>query len=272
MSQNKKCIKLTFVENSRRFTAESIRNAVEAESDPTRWQFAMIHLTQAVELRLKGILEKQHPALVFENIDKPKHTVNIEKAIFRINKYADAKLTESDLNSLQRFCDIRNQFIHSTVEYETDQMKSLFTKNLGFLQGLIARFDMEEHICDSVPSKDWDRFLEIQEYVDELKKRAEKMISSLPEEHKEHSDLECPVCGNEAFFSPDPSDSDIKCCCCGYMDTIWICDKCSNRFFMSQEEPFVDEERWYCANCQDETIAVLQNRFYDPFDDEDPYR
>ena len=78
---------MTLLENSISFFIESISKAVEAEKSPEQWKFAILLLVQAIETCLKERLRWTQDILIYSNIDKPKHTVDLSLAINRLEKF-----------------------------------------------------------------------------------------------------------------------------------------------------------------------------------------
>ena len=80
-----KTIELSLRENAYDFINESLRNAVRAEAEPLVWKFAISNVVQAIELMLKARLQAEHPLLIFQNVDQPKHTVSLSQ----LRRWAD---------------------------------------------------------------------------------------------------------------------------------------------------------------------------------------
>ena len=69
MSNTNRKLKFSLLENSHSFIAEAAQKAVEATNEPHNWKFAILNLVQAIELSLKEMLRREHPILIYKNID-----------------------------------------------------------------------------------------------------------------------------------------------------------------------------------------------------------
>ncbi len=125
-------LKMTLLENSTSFFVESIKKAIEAESESKEWKFALLLLVQAIETSLKERLRQTHDAFVFNNIDKPRNTVDIRLALDRLQKISKLSLTQNDIDSIKSASALRNQIVHFEFDLSIDQVKSIFVKLVGF--------------------------------------------------------------------------------------------------------------------------------------------
>jgi HEPN domain-containing protein/transposase-like protein len=246
--KEKKNVTLDLLQNSDSFTEEAMRNAIEAEHDPRRWKFAILHMVQAIELCLKAILQEEHAALIYDDIDKPKHTVGIQTAIGRIQRYIKKRLSAQDIKALLEVARIRNAIVHSTVDYDPVQMKLCFAQQCGFLRDLFRKFFNGEHLADYVDKKLWKELLKIEAHLQEMRNRAMDEIEADPN-LSVLQDTDCPICASPTVVFPDPKSVAVKCFCCGFEDEIWQCEECGRDFFESVEEP-AEESSWGHPCCE----------------------
>ncbi len=75
---------LSLQQNAVSFLAEALAKAVLAEKEVSEWKFALFNLVQSIELSLKERLRKEHPLLIYADIDKPKLSVSLERALARL--------------------------------------------------------------------------------------------------------------------------------------------------------------------------------------------
>lgn len=94
------------------------------------WKTAFILLMQSVELLLKEILRKTNAILVYENIDIPINdglkTVSLNKAVQRIINLKEGLISIEQKEFILKCNEIRNQFIHYKVEYNSIDIKKKF--------------------------------------------------------------------------------------------------------------------------------------------------
>src|ERR1700732_3148264 len=77
-------LKLSLIQNAYNFLNQSLKHYRKSSRDVREWPFALLHLTQAIELMLKQRLHEIHRLFIFEDIDHPKHTVSLEQALGRL--------------------------------------------------------------------------------------------------------------------------------------------------------------------------------------------
>src|SRR5713101_893086 len=174
-------LKLTLLENSHSFVNEALSKAILAEKDSHQWQFAIFALVQAIELSLKERLRKEHPVLIFENVDKRKHTVGLEQAAIRLREISNVSITDSDINAIQTAIQWRNLVVHYEFEFSTEKLKPVFAKLLGFLTEF-HKSHLGVDLADHVNGGNWKEAIAIDDYAKALFERAQKRIK------KEHID------------------------------------------------------------------------------------
>jgi hypothetical protein len=76
--------KISLLENSHTFMIEAVATPSPRATMLSDAQFAILNLVQAVELSLKELLRREHPILIFDNIDNPRNTISIGQALGRI--------------------------------------------------------------------------------------------------------------------------------------------------------------------------------------------
>jgi len=160
-------VKLSLIENANSFLVESLKKALEAESDPHQWKFAILTLVQAIELALKERLRKEHPFLIFVDIDRPINTVGIEKAASRLQSVAGLTLKDSDLKNIKTATKIRNFIVHHEFELNIDQTKAVYSRLLGFASDFYSEH-LEEKMSSILPPNLWQEAVEIDVYLTEL--------------------------------------------------------------------------------------------------------
>jgi Zn finger protein HypA/HybF involved in hydrogenase expression len=253
-------IEFTLLENSYNFLNFSLHQAIEAEVNPEKWKYAILHLVQAIELILKERLRQEHPALIFRDVDKQKDTVSLEYAASRLQKISRIEFDKSDLDTVWLATNFRNQIVHYEFSIEILEIKSIYSKLIGFFQSfLLKQFKIS---LDSIISKEiWGKAIIIIEYVNELLKRAEERFKN--ESIDEKWIFECPKCHQYSFVIQD----DINTCyVCGHVDQMEKCDWCEDYFYIYDLQSLHEyDDKLYCNDCYSE----MQNRHR--YDDEMGY-
>ena len=124
---------LSLLENALSFLAEGLVRADAAQADPGQWKFAILGLVQAIELATKERLRREHALLVYADVDNPKLTVSLEKALARLGRIATVELTGDDVKNIQLAASIRNSITHHEVDVSVEQVQVVFATLLGFI-------------------------------------------------------------------------------------------------------------------------------------------
>ena len=132
-------INFTLLENSYNFLNFSLLQAIEAEVNPEKWKYAILHLVQAIELILKERLKREHPSLIFRDVDKQKETVSLEFAASRLQKISKIEFDKSDLDTIWLATSFRNQIVHFEFSIEIVEIKSVYSKLIGFFQSFLLK-------------------------------------------------------------------------------------------------------------------------------------
>jgi len=251
---------MNLLENSISFFTESIIKAIQAESSSEKWKFAILLLVQAIETSLKERLRRTQEILVYSNIDKPRHTVDLGLAIDRLIKISKIELKTSDIACIKTASDLRNQIVHFEFDLSVDQIKSNFVSLVGFYT-TFCREQLDTDIVTDLPSELHKELLSLDSYVVELEKRAEERIE------KEGISIEniwvCPACNKGTFVIEDAKDS---CYLCSYHEPVVECETCATLNFDSDMDDFdfgnmkgIEHWKRICREC------------IDRMDNEDPY-
>lgn len=137
--------KLSLIENSHSFMVEAIRKAIAARNDVSQWPFAVLNLVQAAELSLKELLRRQHPVLIYENIDIPRNTISITQALSRIENPNILGITipEDEKRKIITAVRLRNQITHFEFELTENYAMAKFSEIFAFLVYFQGRYLME---------------------------------------------------------------------------------------------------------------------------------
>ena len=119
-------LKMSLLENSQSFFIESISKAMQAEQLDEQWKFAILLLVQAIETSLKERLRRTHEVLIYANIDKPKHTVDLRLAISRLENISNIEFDSFDISSIKTASELRNQIVHFEFNLSIELIKLNF--------------------------------------------------------------------------------------------------------------------------------------------------
>ena len=222
-----KKLQMTLLDNSKSFLIESLSKAIEAESNSNQWKFAILSLVQSIELALKERLKIEHPILIFSNIDKKTHTVSLDFALNRLNRIANVKITNEDIKSIKIAKEWRHLITHYEFYFTIQSVKSVFGRLFSFLLDFY-RHQLKEEVKDFLPESLWQEALDIQEYFNELARRAEERIK------EEKYDVKtCYNCGYDTFVITNGINT---CFLCSHKSNLISCDWCNELFFEEELE------------------------------------
>ncbi|MCO7205320.1 hypothetical protein [Pseudoalteromonas sp. CnMc7-37] len=253
-------LKMTLLENSKSFFIESISKAVQAEKSEEHWKFAILLLVQAIETCLKERLRWTQEILIYSNIDKPKHTVDLWLAISRLEKISKVELDSSDFSAIKTASDLRNQIVHFEFNLSIEQIKSNFVTLVGFYTEFCQKH-LDEDIIANLPYPLDQEVMKLDKYVDELEQRAKSRIEN--EAINSENVWECSACKRDSFVIEDAIDT---CYVCGYYEPTVECESCSELELESEIQGVdfgnmkgIENWKYFCRDC------------YEKLETENPY-
>jgi len=235
-------LKLSLSENAVSFAEDALSNALVAEETPERWKFAILGLVQAIELSLKELLSRQHPFLIYKDVDKPNNTVGIEQAASRLRTIANIQLTSDESAALKTAVQIRNCVVHHQVDAAIADMKLIFARLLAFLNDF-HRKHLDEALQDQIDDELWRAAVKIQDYGGELFRRATERMKE--DKIDEGVTIACPNCGWKALTPYEPHPE--TCYVCGHIESLAVCDRCQNIMLSGEEHEH--SGKVYCWDC-----------------------
>lgn len=125
--------RMSLIENSYSFLNQSLRHFRKAARALNKWPFALLHLTQSLELTLKHVLRQAHPAFIFENIDNPTRTVTLEQALSRLGNVAQVKVGAKERINIQRASNFRNKIVHYEFDLNKFECKKIYAQLFEFV-------------------------------------------------------------------------------------------------------------------------------------------
>ena len=125
-------LQLSLIENSYNFLNQSLRHYRKSSRNVHEWPFALLHITQSLELMLKQLLKETHPILIYENIDRPKYTVSLELALIRLQAIG-VPIGEKEKINIQRAADFRNRVVHYEFELNKFEWRNTYALLFEFV-------------------------------------------------------------------------------------------------------------------------------------------
>jgi len=228
--------KLSLLENSHSFMGEAVRKAVAAREDVSQWPFAILNLVQAVELSLKELLRREHPVLIYVNIDNPRNTVSITQALARVEnaKILGIAIPDEEKRKITKAVDLRNQITHFEFELTEEYAMVKFSEIFAFLvyfQGRHLKVEVEDILSQDM----LQAVIEIEKCFGELRDKALQRI----QDEGISSELiwACPHCEEDTFVVED--DRNV-CFLCRQTEEVVECPHCGNFWFDFDMQDFSD--------------------------------
>ncbi|MDQ3825088.1 MAG: hypothetical protein M3319_04935 [Actinomycetota bacterium] len=118
---------LQLAQRAYQFIDESLRNAERTAHEGSHvWIFAIANIAQGIELLLKERLRREHPVLVFADIERNRsNTVTFSQALLRLER-CGVRLPEGDLARIKRARNLRNGLIHYVANVTEDQLRAAY--------------------------------------------------------------------------------------------------------------------------------------------------
>jgi hypothetical protein len=206
---------------------DSLRHAVlhiaeGTEEDVSRWKIAIRETAHVIELLLKERLSKEHPALIWVNVDEyldpDKRTINAEQAVARLNKISRIRFSPEFMETLKACRKLRNSIEHYEFHISELAAKAIVGRMLSSIfqfSKTHLKVDLEaEFRADDT----WKALIELSEFWEAHRKVIEQEV--IDEGH--FLILECPLCHAETFI-----DEEGHCRLCGHENSWEKCDICS---------------------------------------------
>lgn len=270
------------VENALHSLKEAMNYYSEGDEEEyaTQYKFSILLAAHCAELLLKKILRRNHPALLYEDIDAVKdihnddnQTVGYKTAIQRVKK-----LCEIDLRQYEKYLvelgRVRNRIQHYKYningEYHKEVMVHAFSAIEFLFQDVLGfRFDDYDSIIDSSDIE----FLHEDVAISKARKaeiakefKSNREIKFRFEYAKEKFiDVCCPICGTECLSV----NSGIKCKFCGaefenYEDihtADYYCTTSQNILReLGRRKHLIRSRIFECPECENDSVIELENR------------
>ncbi|MBI4095090.1 MAG: hypothetical protein HY435_02780 [Candidatus Liptonbacteria bacterium] len=82
---------------------------------------------------LKQVLKKNHPILIFEDVDNPKNTVSLKQALSRLESIAGFDVTEKERSVIHKAAQYRNLILHYEFEMNRFEFKTIYSQLFEFV-------------------------------------------------------------------------------------------------------------------------------------------
>ena len=213
-------LKFSLIENAHDFITFAAECA--QKTDRRYWKHALLNLGSALELLMKAILEKEHWALLFENVDvasKDKlnkgnfKSVDFETTLSRLKEISGIKIPIGDEKYLKKIRDIRNKITHFSIEINLEELKSVVARGLNIFINFYENA-FEEH-DESFVIEINKMLVEFQKFVDLRMANLKPKLDASEKPSPQFSD--CPECFQTALVI---EGSDVVCLYCGAQTTI----------------------------------------------------
>ena len=202
---------------------------------------------------MKELLRQQHPLLIFEKVDNPKHTVTLEQALLRLKRATTFALPAEERALLKTACRLRNDIVHHQFTANPSELKPAFAKLFGFLVEFYNH-QLDRQLGRSIPDAIWQEGVKIREYGEELYKKARAQMGK--DKIDESSLIACPKCGWEAIVPY--GDHQDTCYVCGNIAHLAVCSRCQKTMIWEEHEDLNGKE--YCWDC---LVHITDDYWYD---------
>lgn len=148
-------LKMSLTENAYDFLNASLKYFHEADEygnhnkflsnrdKHSKWKFAIINIIQAMELLFKEILKREHPILIYENIDNGytsnNKTVSLSLALNRMVTILNLDIDNSDITKIKKVINLRNEMMHYKFHLSSEEAKQKY----GMIYKFIKNFHQE---------------------------------------------------------------------------------------------------------------------------------
>lgn len=159
--------KLSLIENAFDSLNESLNYVEQSNDDPSRWKFAVLNLTHALELLLKHRLRVENELLVWDNVDRPGKTVSLERAVERLIRL-NLGVSSSDRATIEQARIWRNNITHFEVDLVLEDVREIYIQTFEFFY----RF-FDQQLNDSLTDRVKDEHLQtaadlVQDFTNEF--------------------------------------------------------------------------------------------------------
>ena len=146
-------LRLSLRENAYGFLNQSLKHYRQTPRRPQEWPFALLHITQCLELLLKQLLKEINPILIYEDIDRPKRTVSVEQALARLEIIGVA-FEEKEKRNIKTAVEYRNLAVHWEVAINKFEWKNVYAQLFEFVH-FFHHKHLKSDIHKHVEKRNW---------------------------------------------------------------------------------------------------------------------
>lgn len=233
-----KSIFISILDNSHAFFVEAVEKVVSAQDDIRSWQFAILHLIQSLELTFKEVLRRNHPVLIYEDIDRKKHTVSITKALERLKdpEIENLQLTKDELRGIDAAIKMRNELVHSEFHLTLQHAEANFFIVFNLLAEIQSKL-LQCAITEIIPDKLLQKIIYIEKTRETLINQANELIENI--DPKLIKTWDCPECLANTFVAY-LDESEGSCFTCKCTKKLTQCAYCNHPYFEDEIESFLN--------------------------------
>lgn len=193
-----------------------------AERPDHTFKYAILHLHAGCLLLLKERLRREHPALIYKDVDvldpKKQKTVDFDQALKRLRVWSDYELTTSNAKLLRRLQNKRNALEHFKVELNRKEAQALISESVEFAY-VFLRDELEVRLEDRISEEAWHHVSALREVAERIEAERRARWEALQKHYREASPAELEALADEGG-SYDPSDGGVpfdalECDACG---------------------------------------------------------
>lgn len=200
-------LKLNLLENALDFIHDAVKQLKDAEVEPLRMKYAILHLSSGIELLLKERLQREHWSLILEDVDNANRdhfdkgesrTVGLKQARKRLEGICEIDF-KKHLKVLDRLGDSRNKLIHFKIEIAIEEAVSILVESWSFILDFerehldLTKDEKASAIFDQIRQK----MVGHEEYVKERREEIEDELKQL--QKKGWAIIDCPMCLQDAL-------------------------------------------------------------------------
>lgn len=265
MTGQHKKLELSLYDNAIDSIKHAVEHYVSDQSESRRYKYAILHLSQGVNLLLKERLSREHPNFIYVKVTDKDTTIDVKEAIARLEKIANVNLG-SFKDIILELVALRNRIEHYSVDIPKQQADSIIGRTIPFLVTFVQD-EFNRSFTLQIGQDNWQALLMIQDYLTSAVRGAEARIKS--DGKKAYL---CPKCGGhtatETGEQTDPTDQlhvflvVISCLVClSTLSTTTVCRECRKELVV-QPGTIVQRSN-YCNEC-DQKVSQEFNGFRKP--------
>lgn len=259
-------MKITLIENALDFILSAVEHA--KEDGDRNLKYAILHLSDGIELVLKEKLRREHWSLLFADVNKASEnalktgefkSVDFDECVERLESISELNM-KSHINLLRLLRRHRNKLQHFEYSGSRNEVISILVKTWGFVWDFL-----HDHLPDVVEdqSATIDKIRGFMTENESFVRDRLDSIKSVVDEFRASSNavLDCPKCLQEFLLIPG-GEEDSHCLFCRYTASPEeaVDDWCFEFFgIQDPKERYTNPDRFRCPECGRDTL--IQQEF-----------